>query len=113
MTEASFETVRSVFGEVPPIVTVRTLGGRVREPVPVNALVPGGVVFTEGETALIIAAPIPGNIFRVDRKEHYYPVLTDPTTGKGFIQQGAQQESLESFLERLVGRIQGDWGAAR
>ena len=113
LSEGDFQTLRSVRGNIPAVVAVRTLGGRVQEPVPVNALVIGGVVFTEGQTALIIATPISENLLRVDRKEHYYPIHSDPATGEAFIQLGTQREPLESFLERVVGRIKDDSGAAR
>ena len=113
MTEARFQNLRSVSGNVPTLITLRTLGGRVNEPVPITALVPGGVLFSEGQTAVVVAAHVSGDVFRVDRKEQYHPVLFDQATGQAFVQAGSGTEPLESFLESLVKRIQSNWGAPR
>ncbi len=113
MTEARFQNLRSVSGKVPTLITLRTLGGRVNEPVPITALMPGGVLFSEVQTAVVVAELVSGVVFRVARKEQYHPVLFDQATGQAFIQAGSVTEPLESFLESLVKRIQSNWGASR
>jgi len=104
-TDATFEVSRMAKGPPLEAVTVRTLGGKVEEPVPVRAVVFNGVQFEIGETAVLRARHVAEDVYRVDRPEQKRGVQVDEQTGEPFVTESGTRTPLPDYLEHLLAEL--------